>query len=422
MRNVISAVLLLSCINAMAQDADTAKLKVFMDCRAGCDLTYIRTEIQVVDFVVDQVAADVHVLVTAQGVGSGGQQYQLEFHGQHQYENRLDTLRFTTRPTATADEVRKLLLQQLMLGIAPFVAKTSFASGITLSMKPEASGQAAPEAETRDNWNYWVFRVGLSGEVNADVNYKNNVLNGNFSANRTTDKLKLELYIYGRQHTAHFNQTDDNGHPITYTVKNSDYGVFNDVVKSLSSHWSYGFQLDLSNNTFNNIRRKLYFNPAIEYNIFKYSEVNNRSFILRYGADVNANAYYDTTIYNEIAERLYGHRFSAALTLNKKWGTFFTGINYHSYLHDLKLNSMGISIHTDVRITGGLSFFVHANGSLVHDQISLVRQKVTEQELLTRQRQLASTYNYRTSFGLAYRFGSMLNNFVNPRFEGYAGF
>ena len=83
---------------------------------------------------------------------------------------------------------------------------------------------------------------------------------------------------------------------------------------------------------------------------------------------------------------------------------------------------MGLSANADVRIGGGLSFFVRANASLVHNQINLVKGGVTEQEVLTRKRQLASNFNYYTSFGLAFRFGSILNNFVNPRFDGYAGF
>jgi hypothetical protein len=75
-----------------------------------------------------------------------------------------------------------------------------------------------------------------------------------------------------------------------------------------------------------------------------------------------------------------------------------------------------------VRVTGGLSFFINANGSLVHNQVNLVKGNISEQDVLTRKRQLASTYNYYTGFGLNFRFGSILNNFVNPRFEGYGGF
>jgi hypothetical protein len=150
--------------------------------------------------------------------------------------------------------------------------------------------------------------------------------------------------------------------------------------------------------------------------------VNSRSFILRYGVDVNHNRYFDTTIYNKIVETLYGHRFSTALTFNKKWGTFFTGLSYRNYFKAWRLNSMGISVRADVRVTGGLSFFINANGSLVHNQVNLVKGDISEQDVLTRKRQLASTYNYYTGFGLNFRFGSILNNFVNPRFEGYGGF
>ncbi len=72
----------------------------------------------------------------------------------------------------------------------------------------------------------------------------------------------------------------------------------------------------------------------------------------------------------------------------------------------------------DVRISGGLSFYMYAFGSIVRDQLSLPKGAASEQEILTRRRQLASGYNFYTSFGLNYRFGSKVNNFVNPRFTG----
>jgi hypothetical protein len=75
----------------------------------------------------------------------------------------------------------------------------------------------------------------------------------------------------------------------------------------------------------------------------------------------------------------------------------------------------------NVRITGGLSFNVFVFGGLVRDQLYLPKGDVTEQEVLTRRRQLASAYNYYTSFGINYRFGSKLSNFVNPRFDGGGG-
>jgi hypothetical protein len=298
--------------------------------------------------------------------------------------------------------------------------KTPFATALDVVIKQDAAGPLSVQTNTRDKWNFWVFRIGARGELNADRVYNSNLLNANFSANRTTDKLKLEVYVSGsKRHSVY---TIEDGTASKYTVDNSDYGVFTDFVKSFNQHWSYGVQLDYSNSTFNNIKKKVYINPALEYNVFKYRDVNNRFFALRYSVEANHNFYYDTTIYNRISEVLYGHRFSAALTLNKKWGTFFTGVSYRNYFRSWRLNSIGGNVNANVRITGGLSFSIYANASLVHNQMSLVKGDATEQEVLTRKRQLASTYNYYTSFGLNYRFGSILNNFVNPRFEGYGGF
>jgi hypothetical protein len=113
---------------------------------------------------------------------------------------------------------------------------------------------------------------------------------------------------------------------------------------------------------------------------------------------------------------LYGHGAETELSFNQKWGTTSFGIEYHNYFHKWDLLNLEMNGQVDVRITGGLSFNVYASGELVRDQLSLPKEGATEQEILTRRRQLASGYNYFISFGLHYRFGSKLNNFVNPRF------
>lgn len=422
MRNILCVVLFLaSSLVVSAQSKGSAKLKVFMDCRTGCDMRYIKTEIQIVDFVTDRLAADAHVLITAERVGSGGTRYQLNVYGQNRYRRYRDTVRFITAPTATADEERQKLVQQLLVGLVPMIAKTPYAANIVVSIIDTAAGGPAATNITRDNWNYWAFRLGMRGELSADQVYNNSMLNANFSASRTTDKLKVDFYITGSQRYSTIT-SEDGGTSNKITVANNDYGFYQSLVSSFNAHWSYGYQTNFSSTTFSNIRQKYYFNPAIEYNIYNYKDVNTRSFLLRYGVDVNHNNYYDTTIYDKTEETLLGHRFSAVLTLNKKWGTFFTGLSYRNYFKSWKLNSAGISVAADVRLTGNFSFFVNANGNLVHNQVSLVKGEVSEQDVLTRKRQLASSYNYYTSFGFNFRFGSILNNFVNPRFEGYGGF
>ena len=90
----------------------TSRLKVFVDCsNTWCDMQHIRSEINSVDFLLDNLAADVHILITSQNTGSGGYQYQLAFFGQQGFKQLTDTLRFVPAPNATEFEQRDVLLK-----------------------------------------------------------------------------------------------------------------------------------------------------------------------------------------------------------------------------------------------------------------------------------------------------------------------
>jgi hypothetical protein len=64
-----------------------------------------------------------------------------------------------------------------------------------------------------------------------------------------------------------------------------------------------------------------------------------------------------------------------------------------------------------------LSLSLNADITAVHDQVYLPRGRATTEEILARQRQLATGYEYSYSFGISYTFGSIHNGIVNPRFE-----
>jgi hypothetical protein len=51
----------------------------------------------------------------------------------------------------------------------------------------------------------------------------------------------------------------------------------------------------------------------------------------------------------------------------------------------------------------------------------LVKAGATTEEVLLRRRELATQFQYFTSFGLNYTFGSIYNNVVNPRFGNNGG-
>ena len=404
-----------------SQTEQNDRLKVFIDCNS-CDMTFIRSEINIVDFLLDNKASDVHVLITNQRTGGGGDQYQLIFFGQNKFKNLTDTIRFNTSPNGTEFENRNQLINYIKIGLTPFVSKTAAAKDIKIEFKKSdtTKGGKTETITTKDPWNYWVYKAGANGYINGDAIYKSLRFSGNFSVDRTTEELKVNFRLYGSKNKSTYEYESPTGIE-KFVVNNNNYGLSHSLVKSINSHWSYGYDANYSSSTFSNNKRMLFLKSAVEYNIFPYKEVNSKYFTVSYGLNVRNNKYYDTTIYNKINETLYAHGVEGNISFNQKWGSTSVGINYQNYLHDFKLFNLGVSGNINVRITGGLSFNFFAFGGLTRDQLYLPKGSATEQEILTRRRQLASGYNYYTSFGINYRFGSKLNNFVNPRFEGGGG-
>lgn len=411
--------LLLGSKITLAQPQYPSRLKVFFDCSsAWCDIQYIRTEINVVDFLLDNEAADVHVLVTSQNTGGGGTQYQLIFFGQQLFKNQKDTLRYSTNPNATDFENRDIMLRYVKSGLIPFIIKTASAKDIELSLKRKDSvpGGSADSSMLNDPWNAWVLRVGADGSISADANYRSVNYVGNFSANRITEKTKTGIGVNWGKNKSVF-EYEDNGTTEQFQVDNHQLSANHYFVKSISDHWSWAYELRYSQNTFSNNKGRFFVRPAIEYNVFPYKEVNNKLFTLSYALTGRLNHYYDSTIYNKKREALFGHRAIAYLTLNQKWGNAFTAVSYHTYFNNFRFFNLGIESYVSVRITGGLSFYVVVSGGLTRDQVFLVKGSASPEEVLARRRQLASGFNYYSSTGIQYRFGSKLNNVINPRFD-----
>ena len=413
----VAVTLTLFSFYVQAQETTSEKLKVFIDCSGfDCDNTYMRTEINLVDFYLDRLAADVHVLITQRQAGSGGQQYQIIFYGMKRYVNSKDTLTVQAGPNATDFEKRDLIVHYLKLGLAPFIAKTSHASGATISMKSDSTKTTIP---TKDKWNYWVHNIGVDGWVDYNANYLSGRYGGYYNVNRTTDKLRVYLQVNSNTNFNRYTLYDSTGaDSVKVLVKNSRFSFNHLLVKTINDHWSYGYEAKLSGNSFFNYKNRIGLRPAIEYNFFKYSEINTRFLVLNYGIEVRQNNYIAPTIFGKKNEIVYLHSLRANTSVNQKWGTLSAGIVYRNYLHDFKLNNIGLNTFTEVRITGGLSFYIFLSGNLVHDQIYLSAEDASNTEVFTQQRQLPSSFRFYSEYGINYRFGTKLNNFVNPRFTG----
>ena len=405
-------------INAQNNSQSPHRLKVFIDCsNTWCDHNFIKTEINIVDFLLDNQAADLHVLITEQGTGGGGSQFQLIFFGQNRFKQMADTLRFNTDPIATDFEERDLLIKHLKLGLTRYIIAAGNGNDIAIEMKTKTNDKKKDTSTTtKDPWNYWVFRAGANGFISADEVYKSSRLGANFAANRVTEELKVGFEAYGGKNRDSYYLEDSAGKQ-KIVNKNEDYNFQHYMIKSLNGHWSYGYQVELSRSSFSNNKGRLLFRTGFEYDIYPYKEVNTKFFTLSYTVDVRRNSYFDTTLYDKLKETLYGQSIEANLSYKQKWGTIEFGIDYHNYFHDWKYLNLGVNGEVDIRITGGLSFNFYAYAELSRDQIYLPKEEADVTEVLTRRRQIASGYNFFTHFGLNYRFGSKLNNFVNPRFD-----
>lgn len=64
----------------------------------------------------------------------------------------------------------------------------------------------------------------------------------------------------------------------------------------------------------------------------------------------------------------------------------------------------------------GLSLNFSASFEMIHDQLSLPAGDASLEDILLRQRELATEYNLNGSISLSYTFGSDFANVVNTRF------
>lgn len=408
-------------LSAWAQETTTNKLGIFVDCKTNCDMNFLRSEISVVDFLLDRVAADIHVLINQQSAGGGGKIIQIIYYGQHKFKGQTDTMQLNISPNSTAYERREEMVRGIKAGLIPFLLKTSFANNITVNFNSINNTTLKTMKHTEDPWDYWVFKVGTDGNFSIDQVYTSTKLSGYVSANRVTDKYKIEFGGSGNYNKYKYS-FDDNGTVTRYDIINQNYLIDHSIVASIRSHWGIGYQTAFSKNTFSNNKSRLFGKIALEYSIFPYTDVNTRFFTISYGIDIRSNQYLDTTIYFKTKETLLGHSLQANLSFNQKWGTFSSRISYRNYFVDPALNNISGSVNWNMRITGGLSFYIYAYGARVKDQVYLVKGQATEQDVLTRRRQLASAYNVESGVGIDFRFGSKLNNFVNPRLRNYSAF
>ncbi|MEO8226537.1 MAG: DUF481 domain-containing protein [Gemmatimonadota bacterium] len=393
-------------------------VRAFLDCQQMyCDMDYYKTEIPFVDHVRNREDADVHILVTEQSTGSGGSEYTAAFIGAGPFAGRRDTLRFYARQDATDDAIRVGLARMFKLGLVRYVAETPAADRLSISYSPATPAEAGGVAPQHDPWNYWVFRARASSYFQGESSSNSLNLSGGISANRTTEAWKLNLSLNGNYSESNFDI--DSVTSIKSTSKN--YSASSLAARSIGRHWAAGAEASARRSTYSNEALALRFAPGIEFDVFPYAESTRRQFTLRYNLGVNRFKYDEVTIFSKTRETLFDESLTASLDTRQPWGSASVSLEGAHYLDDFARNRVEFFSNFDVRLVKGLSVNFFGSISRVRDQRYLPAGGATPEEVLLRQRALATSYRYSGSVGLSYSFGSIFNNVVNPRFGGSGG-
>ncbi|MCR4341131.1 MAG: hypothetical protein NUW01_14730 [Gemmatimonadaceae bacterium] len=416
---VVMSLALASSSTVYAQDAGAQRpIRLFLDCQYECDMEFTRTEIPWVDHVRDRADADVHVLVTTRSTAANAREFTLTFIGLREFSTLADTIVTVSPESDSQDRRRRVVTEALKRGLVRYVARRPGSERLTITYAAPSGTSGAGAAPARDRWNLWVFRTRANSYLNGEESSRSINVNGSVSANRISPAWKANVSLDGNYGENNFTFQDGT----KFNSYSHGYGIRELLVKSLGPHWSAGQRSSITASTYQNTDLAFRFAPAVEYNIFPYSESTRRQLRLQYAIGATHYRYEDTTIFDKIRETRGDHSVLASLDTRQPWGSVSIALEGRALLDDPKKNRLELNPEFDIRLFRGLSLNLFGYVSLLRDQLYLAKGGATDEEVLLRRRQLATSYQYFLGAGLSYTFGSIYNNVVNPRFGNSAGY
>ena len=390
-------------------DVDTLRkdaLNVFMEAS-----DYIKKEIPYINYVRDRKVADVYIISTSESTGSGGTVSTFFIVGQGKYSGMADTIKCNISPDDTPDIKRSKEVKALKMGLIRYIAKTPLAQYMNISFTEPLS-----ETVSSDKWNSWVYAANLWAYISGQSTYKINYLSGMLSANRITEKSKFESSISLDTETDKIKYQEED-FDTTYISTYKQKSGYLSYVKSINNHWSAGGSINVLSFTYSNYDLSINIAPGIEYDLFPYTESTRRLLTFLYKAGVEINNYTEETDRFKMKETVAYHSLAAHMSYIQKWGSISGTLTWSNYFFDWSYNKLRLYTTTRLRLFKGVQFNIQGQVSLVHDQISLPREGASLEDVLLRRKMQRTTYQYYTSIGLTYTFGSIYNNVVNPRFN-----
>lgn len=381
------------------------QVSVFIDCNS-CDNTYIRQQINFVNYVRDPQLGQIHIFITEQSTGSGGSTFTLSFIGKQEFEGINNSLTYTSGQTNTEDEERQGLNAVIKLGLVPYIAHTSLADQLTLSF----TDLQVEQKPVNDPWNNWVFEVYGGVELDKEASISSLDIRYGFYTDHVTEIWRIRLRPYFNYNRRDFVKDEKKIRSILHRN-----GFEGRAVRSISDHWSTGIFLDLISTTYENIDVGYLIAPAIEYSVLPYQEALRKEITIAYTVGYLHRRYMEETIYGKISESLVNQALELGVRIRQPWGSVTAELEGSHFLHDPGKHRISFESDVSLRVFKGLSVNFSSEFDFVRDQLSLPKGDASLEDMLLQQRQLATTYGISLSIGLSYSFGSIYNNVVNTR-------
>ena len=385
--------------------AQSEKVKVFLSCR--CDDDFIKQNTLVFDYVRDRTLSDIEVFVFEISNAGGGRKYSFEYKGKNAFQNMGNEISTNIPSNLTFVEAREKLLNTYKLGMVYFLQNTSFQNQLEVTFYDDKN---KPEELSLDQWKNWVFEVSGSFNLENEKSIREEEYNLGLEVDRVTEIWRIRS-DFGMLRSVKFFSGDEE----SYNSERKRTFFSGSIVKSLSNHFSTGVFGYYLNDTFRNYRSFFNFSPALEYNLFPYSEVLTREITLAYKIGYNFYEYFEKTIYGFLNQEMFNQSLTLNLRYREKWGSIYSYLVASQFLDQPDQSRLTLNNNINLRIIRGLSLRISGNFQLIRDQINLPQGEASIEDLLLRQRQISTNFQNRISLGLSYTFGSIFNNIVNTR-------
>ena len=403
-------ILLLALYPSLLFSQEIDKLNVYLDCNYICDIDFLKREMPCINFMRDPSDSHVQIIVKSQKSASGGSRISLRFIGSKQFNSKEDEYFINLKPDISKENQRQEILEMLKRGLFYYLLRSNEAKNFNLDYIKSTKTEKHLDL---DKWKNWVFRLNLSAWIDAEKGYTNSNYNSTISINKIKEKSKFLSNFRMYNSITSFDYPD---YKLQTEKKNSSADFT--YVKSLSPKFSLGAFTNISRSTYYDYNLKLRFEPAIEYNFYPYDESSKHRLSMLYGVGFGYNDYIDSTIYLKTEETFPLQQVEVKYNNLQKWGSI--GLNLYSYqiidIEDMDKYYFNHSADIDWKVVKGLSVNLWTWVTLNRAQIYLVKDDVSCEDILTRQRELESNYKVYFNFGLSYTFGSTKNNIVNSRF------